>query len=77
MITLTRLNGTPLVLNSDLIETIEQTPDTTILLLNRHYFIVKESMEEVVGKVIDFRRQAMRPVGRSAYRLEQEGLGQA
>lgn len=73
MITLTRLNGKPLVLNSDLIETIEQTPDTTILLLNKHYLIVKESMQEVIDKVVAFRREAMRPVGRSAYSEQQEG----
>lgn len=73
MITLTRLNGTPLVLNSDLIETIEQTPDTTILLLNKHYLIVKESMQEVIDKVVAFRQAAMWPVGRSAYSM-QEGV---
>lgn len=56
MIVLTKLNGTPFVLNSDLIETIEQNPDTTIKLTNRNIVIVKETMQEVVDKVVEFRR---------------------
>lgn len=72
MITLTRLNGTEFVLNSDLIETIDETPDTTIQLLNKHYLIVQESAQEVVRKVIQFRRQACSPVGRSAYTQDKE-----
>lgn len=56
MIVLTKLNGTPFVLNSDLVETIEQNPDTTIKLLNKNIVIVKETMQEVVDKVIEFRR---------------------
>jgi len=56
MIVLTRLNDVPFVLNSDLIETIEETPDTTIKLTDKNIVIVKERMTEVVGKVIEFRR---------------------
>ncbi|NLH02104.1 MAG: flagellar FlbD family protein [Clostridiales bacterium] len=56
MIVLTKLNDTPFVLNSDLIETIEENPDTTIKLTSKNYIIVKESMMEVVNKVIEFRR---------------------
>ncbi len=56
MIVLTKLHDTPFVLNSDLIETIEQNPDTTIKLTNKNIVIVKETMQEVVDKVIEFRR---------------------
>ena len=56
MIELTKLNDMPFVLNSDLIETIEENPDTTIKLTTKNYIIVKESMREVVNKVIEFRR---------------------
>ena len=56
MIVLTKLNDTPFVLNSDLIETIEETPDTTIRLTSKNYIIVKESMRDVVNKVIEYRR---------------------
>ncbi len=57
MIILTKLNDIPFTLNDDLIETIEEMPDTTIRLTSKNYFIVKESMMEVVAKVIEFRRQ--------------------
>lgn len=57
MIYLTKLNGTPFVLNADLIEVIEENPDTTIRLVNKNYLIVRESMEEVVKKVIGYRRE--------------------
>ncbi len=56
MIHLTRINRVPLVLNSDLIEHIEATPDTVISLTNGQKFVVLESVDEVIGKVIEFRR---------------------
>lgn len=56
MILLTKLNGTPFVLNCDLIETIEENPDTTIRLVSKNFHIVRETMLEVVEKVIDYRR---------------------
>ncbi len=56
MIALTKLNDAPFVLNSDLIETIEENPDTTIKLTTKNLVIVKESMMEVVNKVIEYRR---------------------
>ena len=57
MIVLTKLNDTPFVLNADLIETIEENPDTTIRLTSKNYIIVKESMMEVVAKVVAFRKE--------------------
>jgi flagellar protein FlbD len=56
MIRLTRINRVPLVLNSDLIEHIEATPDTVITLTTGQKLVVAESSDEVVQKVIDFRR---------------------
>ena len=56
VIQLTRINRVPLVLNSDLIEHIEMTPDTVISLTNGQKFVVLESVEEVIRKVLDFRR---------------------
>ena len=56
MIQLTRLNHIQLVLNSDLIEHIEITPDTVITLTTGQKIMVLESAEEVVGRVIAFRR---------------------
>lgn len=57
MIHLTRINRAPLVLNSDLIEHVEVTPDTVISLTTGQKFIVRESAEEVIRKVIEFRRE--------------------
>jgi flagellar protein FlbD len=56
MIQLTRLNHIPLVLNSDLIEHIEVTPDTVITLTNGQIIRVLESADEVVTRVVNFRR---------------------
>lgn len=57
MIQLTKLNDAPFVLNDDLIETIEENPDTTIRLTNKNYIIVKESMMEVVSRVVSYRKE--------------------
>lgn len=56
MIRLTRINRVPLVLNADLIEHVETTPDTVIAMTNGQKFMVLESAEEVIQKVIEFRR---------------------
>ena len=52
MITLTRLNDTEFILNCELIETIQQNPDTTIRLTTGNIYIVKESADEVVEQAI-------------------------
>ena len=56
MIRLTRLNHAPLIVNADLIEHVEVTPDTVVALTNGQKFMVLESAEEVVEKVIQFRK---------------------
>ena len=56
MIHLTRLNHLPLVLNADLIEWIEVTPDTVISLTTGQKLVVLETAEEVVRRVVEFRR---------------------
>jgi flagellar protein FlbD len=57
MIRLTRLNRVPMVLNSDLIEHIDVTPDTVITLTNGQILRVRESAAEVVERIVDFRRR--------------------
>lgn len=57
MIRLSRLKGEPLVLNSDLIEHIETTPDTVITLTTGQKVMVQEAPEEIIARIIDFRRQ--------------------
>jgi flagellar protein FlbD len=57
MISVTRLNDQPLVLNAELIKTVESTPDTLITLINGDRMMVKESMEEIVRKAVEYGRQ--------------------
>jgi flagellar protein FlbD len=59
MIRLTRLNNVPLVLNSDLIEHIDVTPDTVITLTTGQILRVRESESEVVRRVVEFRRRIL------------------
>lgn len=56
MIQLTRINRTVLVLNSDLIEHVEVTPDTVISMTSGQKFMVRESADDVIAKVMAFRR---------------------
>jgi flagellar protein FlbD len=55
MIQLTRLNNQTLVLNADLVKFVEQSPDTVITLVNGEKFIVRESVDEVVERILKFR----------------------
>ena len=61
MIRLTRINHVPLVLNSDLIEHVEATPDTVVSLTNGQKFMVLESPDELISRVIEFRRSIVNP----------------
>ena len=56
MIKLSLINGTDIMLNSDLIELIEETPDTIISLSNGKKVIVRNSVQEVIDKIMEFRR---------------------
>lgn len=56
MIKVTRLNGKEFVLNAELIQFLEETPDTVITLLNHEKVVVKESVDEVIRRVIDYSR---------------------
>lgn len=66
MIRLTRLNHAQLVLNSDLIEHIDVTPDTVITLTTGQILRVLESSHEVVRRIIAFRRGIFGPEGQRA-----------
>ncbi|HHW47831.1 MAG TPA: flagellar FlbD family protein [Clostridiaceae bacterium] len=57
MIRLLRLNGSDFVLNAELIETVEATPDTVITTTNGKKLVVKDSIEEVIEKVIEYKRK--------------------
>lgn len=64
MIRVTRLNHAPLVLNSDLIEHVEATPDTVIALTSGQKIMVLESPDEIIRRVVDFRRTVGSDVNR-------------
>ena len=59
MIDVTRLNGTKLTVNADLIETVEENPDTVITLLNGKKIIVKEDRQEIKNLVKSYKRDIM------------------
>ncbi len=61
MISLTRLNHFPVVINPDLIVMIEETPDTIITLSNGEKLTVQEKVQEVIRRVIEFRRRIFNP----------------
>ncbi len=57
MIRVTRMNNHSILLNSDLIEQIETVPDTTIALTTGQRLFVRESADEILARIIDFRRR--------------------
>jgi len=59
MITLTRLSGSKFVLNSDLIERIDSTPDTVITLIDGKKYVVSESLDHIIDAVRDYRSQVV------------------
>jgi flagellar protein FlbD len=59
MIHLTRLNHVPLVVNSDLIEHVEVTPDTVVALTTGQKILVLETAEEIIERVVRFRRRIL------------------
>jgi len=61
VIALTRLNGHPVMVNSDLIEQLEETPDTVVTLTSGNRMIVRDSMNDIQQKIIDFKRRIYAP----------------
>ena len=57
MVELTKLNGEKVVINCELIEYIDANPDTAINLTTNNRFVVKESVEEVITKIVNFKRE--------------------
>jgi flagellar protein FlbD len=55
MITLTRLSGTAFLLNADLIERVDSTPDTVVTLVDGKKYVVAETMSEVLDSVVAYR----------------------
>ena len=61
MIALTRLNGHSVMVNSDLIESLEETPDTVVTLTSGNKLIVRDTMTDVQRKIVAFKRSIYGP----------------
>lgn len=57
MVKLTKQNGEEFYLNIDLIEVIKEVPHTVIITVNEDKYLVKESAEEIVERIVKFRRK--------------------
>lgn len=57
MIILTKLNNQQFTINNDLIETVEQTPDTVITMTTGNKYVVKETPDEIIDLVVHFKRR--------------------
>jgi flagellar protein FlbD len=56
MIVLTKINNAQISVNSDLIQYIEETPDTVITMMNSEKVVVQEAMSVIIRKVVHYRR---------------------
>ena len=61
MITVTKLNDREITINNDLIEMIETTPDTTITMSTGKKIMVRESVEEIVARIVEYRKNVINP----------------
>ncbi|HZS72153.1 MAG TPA: flagellar FlbD family protein [Candidatus Acidoferrum sp.] len=73
MIQLTRLNNQPLMVNCDLIKFVERSPDTVLTLVTGEKIVVRESTDEVLQRVVQFRRSLLS--GLTLQSLESSGAG--
>ena len=56
MIVLTKINNAQIAVNADLIQYIEETPDTVITMTNDEKVVVQEGMAEIIKRVVHYRR---------------------
>lgn len=61
MIALRRLNNQPIMVNPDLIESLEATPDTVVTLTSGNKLIVRDTMDEVRERIVEFKRRIYGP----------------
>jgi flagellar protein FlbD len=61
MIQVTRLNNSVLLINAENIQSVEATPDTVITFINRDRLLVKEPVEEVTHRIVQYRRVLQSP----------------
>ena len=57
VISLRRLNNQPIMVNADLIESLESTPDTVVTLVSGNKLIVRDTMEEIRDRIVEYKRR--------------------
>jgi flagellar protein FlbD len=75
VIAVTRLDGQKLFVNADVIETIEQTPDTIVSFTSGHKMLVRDHPEVLIRRAMEYRRATLRPVdeaGESPARVDSD-----
>jgi flagellar protein FlbD len=59
MVKITRLNDSVLIINADMIQFLEATPDTIITLTDGRKVVAKESVDDIIEKVVDYKRRLL------------------
>lgn len=72
MIVVTRLDRSEFVLNAEFVQSVESKPDTHIVLFNGHSFVVRESRDDVVQRVLDYRKAVYGGIARPPLSLVRE-----
>jgi flagellar protein FlbD len=72
MVLVTRLNDRAFVINADLIETVEETPDTVVTLTTGRKYVVRETVDTIVARVVEYRSRCL-PVTLGAASPSSEG----
>ena len=72
MIRVTRLDKSHLYINAEYIQSVESTPDTHIVLINGHSYVVTEPDEEVVAQIVEYRQSVYGRGGRPALHVVNE-----
>ena len=76
MIQMTRLDGSVVTVNADLIETVEERPNTIVTLTTEKRFVVQESAQELIDRVVAYRQMSTRPRLVLMAEADQVGAGQ-
>ena len=75
MIQLTRLNNQSLIVNCDLIKFVETAPDTVLTLVSGEKILVRETPQEVLRRILDFRHDVIKGSGLRTVERQQAGAG--
>lgn len=63
MIWVTRLRGQTVIINADLIECVEHTPDTVITMIDGRKYMVEETPDEIIARTMQYRTSVLRGIG--------------